>query len=105
MSIEDLWVGKPEGSQMMFVFDKRMEHEDPSMVYLFSAHSGSMKEYEKRFARYRLKTVQGLEREDAIKSYLSWHGKMVQASLNPIVNGRGWKWQNVLRRSKNKNKL
>ncbi len=73
MDRDHLWVGKPEGSKMMFVFDEQMKHEDFAMVYLFSTNSGSMKEYERGFARHRLKTVTGSERENAISSYAKWH--------------------------------
>jgi hypothetical protein len=51
MGNDHLWVEKPkDSSRMMFVFDERMQHEDPSMVYPFNAYWASMKEYKRWFA-------------------------------------------------------
>ncbi len=84
MNRDHLWVGKPEGSQMTFVFDEKMKHEDPSMVYLFSAKTGSMNEYKKAFARHRLKTVKGSEKEYAISLYVAWHAKNGRSFLQNV---------------------
>jgi hypothetical protein len=75
MSEDRFWVGQPVDSRMLWVYDALMPHEDPYMVYLFNVRSNSMREYERSFARYRLKTAIGEQREQAIVAYSAWYEK------------------------------
>ncbi len=69
------WVGSPANSRMIWVYDALMPHENPNMVYLFSVHSGTMKEYEKSFAQERLRSLLDGSRDEAVRTYIAWHGK------------------------------
>ncbi len=75
MNTNRFWVGSPANSKMLWVLDKQMPHEDPNMVYLFGIHSNKMEEYEKGFARARLKPVIDEKRNQAVESYLVWYQK------------------------------
>lgn len=70
---ERYWVGKRQGSQFRWLFDKDMPHEDIEMVYLFNADTLSMKEYAKAFAREVLATVLEDDRTAVISIYEKWH--------------------------------
>lgn len=70
---EKYWVGKRNDSQFRWVFDKRMQHEDSRMVYLFNADTLRMSEHPKEFARSVLVTVRDADRSAAIAAYEEWH--------------------------------
>lgn len=74
MSDKRYWVGKRDGNITPWLSDELIQHEDPSMIYLFDIGKKVMTEHSKQFARQVLRPVNKEQAKEAVSEYIKWYG-------------------------------
>jgi len=72
MSVEEYWVGERSDSAGLWLYDQRIQHDDPAKIYAFDFRSRSMREYPRELARDKLQVVTDGRRDDVVAAYREW---------------------------------